>query len=400
MVSTKIKFAVIFFLLFLSFQGFSDDSKEKKAQKIIKNYIKKIGGEKQILSLRTFKTSGNITQGSTEMNYENIILFPDKLKGKITMTGYSEISTFNAGTEEYSINDSLFINTNVDAVRWNQIHSWIIPLAYLDHIALKVVYVGGSIVEDANVEEIYIEFKNGQKWNVLFDAKTYLIHTVKSSFGMDSRYLRYKLVNNILFPVEYELKIKGVNVAKLFLRDVQYNIKINPGEFKLVGNTTDLTLKESTEYIDFNEIKIQGELELISKASSLRKLLGEPDSVINSSLIDPCVFYYNKNFRYAYYQKSVVELYDDTAVLTSINFQNKASIELITPMIALNSNTTLLEVEKLFPIAVENKSEREVKGIGRTICIQLDTSKVRRDDRWLLFFINGKLIRIDYWMPC
>jgi hypothetical protein len=42
----------------------------------------------------------------------------------------------------------------------------------------------------------------------------------------------------------------------------------------------------------------------------------------------------------------------------------------------------------------------DVDKIGKVISIKVATSKKESDDAWLLFFRNGKLIRIDHWIPC
>ncbi len=173
-------------------------------------------------------------------------------------------------------------------------------------------------------------------------------------------------------------------------------------------NTTiniDTTVKQkfsagNTEYIDFDSVRINGKLPLITKTTLLYKLLGKPDSIVVPNMDDICTSFYDKPFKQAYIKKSDIEIYGDTAVVTSINFESQFSLNLKTKTIRLNHNTTLLELQRLFPNAVKSQTELNVYKLGKAVSVSLALSKQFSDDSWLLLFKNGKLVRIDYYVPC
>ncbi len=159
-------------------------------------------------------------------------------------------------------------------------------------------------------------------------------------------------------------------------------------------------LINNKEYISFDAVRINGKLPLITKANLLFKLLGQPDSIVVPNMDDVCVSFYDKPFKQAYIKKTAIEIYGDTAVVSSINFESNYHLEFTTKTIRLNHNTTLLGLQRLFPNTVKSKSEWDIVKLGKTVTVRLPTSKQLTDDSWLLFFKNGKLVRIDYYMPC
>lgn len=156
----------------------------------------------------------------------------------------------------------------------------------------------------------------------------------------------------------------------------------------------------NVEFIDRDSVRINGKLHFITKTNELFQLLGQPDSIVNQDLKKVCTPFFDYQFKYAYFKNSMFEIHGDTTVIMSINFQNQPEIELATGTLTLNHNTSLVELEKSFPNAVANKHEICVNKIGKTISVQLAISQNATDDSWVLFFLNGKLLRIDYYMPC
>ena len=154
------------------------------------------------------------------------------------------------------------------------------------------------------------------------------------------------------------------------------------------------------EFLDLNVMRLNGKLPLITKTKSLFKLLGKPDSLIIPSLDDFCSSYLDKPVQLAYYKSSVFEVFGDTIVLTTINFKNNPKINVKTPLITLNFKTTLKDLENIFPNAVKDKYPLDHYELGKVTTVNLRTSKNYSDDSWLLFFIDNKLISIQYWTPC
>ena len=154
------------------------------------------------------------------------------------------------------------------------------------------------------------------------------------------------------------------------------------------------------EFLDFDVMRLNGKLPLFTKTKSLLKLLGKPDSLIIPNPDDFCSPYLNKPVQLAYYKNSVFEVFGDTMVLTTINFKNNPKINVNTPLITLNYKTTLKDLEKLFPNSVKDKYPLDTYNLGKVTAVSLRTSKNYIDYSWLLFFIDDKLIGIQYWTPC
>ena len=156
--------------------------------------------------------------------------------------------------------------------------------------------------------------------------------------------------------------------------------------------------KIDDEYLDWASMRINGELPFLTSKDSLIHFVGLADSTVNPD--DVCVSFYDEPFEYGYFKGIEVEIYGDTAVITSLNFRESHELFVKTPMMTLSHRISLTELEALFPNAVKAKREIDIYGLGPAIAVTLRTAKKPTDDAWLLFFSEGKLIRMDYWMPC
>lgn len=164
--------------------------------------------------------------------------------------------------------------------------------------------------------------------------------------------------------------------------------------------TMPLPGKTNTEYISWHSLKINNRLPLLSSKEAVYKLLGKPDRVIRPDMDTICVSFFEKDLQYAYFGESCFELSGDTMVVSSIHFEKGSRIKLHTGTIVFDSSLTLAKMARLYPQAVKNQSELLLGKEGMVTCVKLATSKESGDDAWLLFFKAGKLIQMDYWMPC
>ena len=153
------------------------------------------------------------------------------------------------------------------------------------------------------------------------------------------------------------------------------------------------------EFLDFDAMRLNGKLPFIARTKSLFKLLGNPDSLITPKE-EECTPFFDKPVRFAYFKNSVFEVFGDTIVLTTINFKNNPKINVNTPLITLNYQTTLNDLKNIFPTAIKDKYPLDHYELGKVTTVNLRTSKNYSDDSWLLFFIDDKLISIQYWTPC
>ncbi len=162
----------------------------------------------------------------------------------------------------------------------------------------------------------------------------------------------------------------------------------------------DSTETVNTEYLDWDSFMINGKLPLQSSRKEVTALLGEPDSIITPDYSKVCgSFFFENDFQLFYYGKSHFDLFDDTLVVQSLYFNDQSAIELISPSLTLNRHTTLSDLEKLFPETSKQKSEINDLS-GKMILIRLAVYKTNLEDKWYLFFKDGKLIQLMYWIPC
>lgn len=161
-----------------------------------------------------------------------------------------------------------------------------------------------------------------------------------------------------------------------------------------------LTTPVNQEFISGASVKINGKLPMITQTKALFSMIGQPDSIVAPDMNDVCTSFYDKEFKYAYLNNTQIEIYGDTAVLSSLDFRNDSELSLKTPKHSFSRNTSLASLKKDFPAAVKEQFELNVQEIGETVAVRIPTSQEPSDDSWLLLFRDGKLIRIDYYMPC
>ena len=153
------------------------------------------------------------------------------------------------------------------------------------------------------------------------------------------------------------------------------------------------------EYLDWNTLKLNSQLPLLCKKAELITLLGTIDSVKTPNYEEICGSYFDSAFKYLYFGESQFEISDSMAVVRIIDLES-SNIKLVSPKISLDKSVTLDKIKRLFPIAVKNAKLIEVDKKGKVLSIKLATSKREIGDAWILLFKNGKLIRIDHWIPC
>ncbi len=156
----------------------------------------------------------------------------------------------------------------------------------------------------------------------------------------------------------------------------------------------------NVEYLKWDTATLNGRLPMMSTKKAMIKELGPLDSLIAVDVNEGCGYYFDQPHQNAYMKLTDFEVCGDTAVIRTISFQHEPQLTLQTGNIRLSSKTTLLELAKTFPMAVKGQSEMNVSELGKVIAVSLATGSIVTDDSWLLFFQRGKLVRIDYFIPC
>lgn len=162
----------------------------------------------------------------------------------------------------------------------------------------------------------------------------------------------------------------------------------------------DTSKKINLEYLDWKQATINNQISVFCKKTGLIELLGQPDSIVTPNMDDICVTYFEKDFKFFYYQKSMFEIAGDSAAMISIHFDGDQKIKVNFGSLQLDNKMTLTKLANLFPNAVQLKEENIIDNGDKVILVRIACSKILSDDSWILLFKDGKLIRLDYWMPC
>ena len=159
--------------------------------------------------------------------------------------------------------------------------------------------------------------------------------------------------------------------------------------------------KDSAEYISWNDLKINNELTLLTTKSAMYKLFSKPDSTVNPNLDEICGSYFEDNFKYVFFGKTMFEVSGNQVVLSAVQFDGKNKSKLVSPKITFDNSLTIEKYAKTFPQSAKNRKEVLHSIIGKTICVRLATSKTdATDTQWHLYFTKGRLVRFELWMPC
>lgn len=156
---------------------------------------------------------------------------------------------------------------------------------------------------------------------------------------------------------------------------------------------------QAQEYLDWNSLKINNQIPLECKKADLIQLLGKPDKIVTPKENDYCASYFQSDIKFLYWGESQFESSGSKAVISSIDFESN-KIKLVSPNITLDNSVTLETIKRLFPVAVKQAIILDIDKKGKVLSVRIATAKEEIDDQWLLFFKNGKLIRIDHYQPC
>lgn len=160
------------------------------------------------------------------------------------------------------------------------------------------------------------------------------------------------------------------------------------------------SVTDTTEFLEWQAARINGRLPLQSTPRAVWRELGQPDSLVAPDLAQECVSFFSRPFRRGYARGTTVEVYGDTAVVTSLDVQRQPALTLHAGPLRLNHSTRLSELARTFPQAVRQQSPLNDSELGQVTEVTLPTGRTPSDDHWRLLFKHGKLVRIDYWMPC
>jgi len=185
---------------------------------------------------------------------------------------------------------------------------------------------------------------------------------------------------------------------------VKDTLKINSGNKIEIAN---IKVDESQNEVMFEEdILFNGKLKRYFTLNEFHNVFGKADSIKLMSEVDPCNYIFENedgskdmNDKYLYKNGSIFENTKQKVAVNEFRFTKDNFV--MFKRVKLNSSTTIIELQKLFPNAI-NKIETMNVNDGVTLQkIKLREDGYNNSDGHIEIIIkNEKLYLLRWWFPC
>lgn len=148
------------------------------------------------------------------------------------------------------------------------------------------------------------------------------------------------------------------------------------------------------------DIRFNNKLKRFFTRSEFEKVFGKPDSIILLSEEEPCNTIFGteaKDDKYLYKNGSRFETNKDKVAVDEFWFLNGNFITY--KGIRIDANTSMKDIEQLFPNAVKDRLGMDKEGKLWVIQLKEDEKGIS-DGHIKMFFKDGKVSFIHWWFPC
>lgn len=152
---------------------------------------------------------------------------------------------------------------------------------------------------------------------------------------------------------------------------------------------------QQIETIDWDEVHINGILELTISKRDFESIYKKADSIITPDYTEICGADEDSNFQYYYYKGLQYELDNGIMNFRKITFSKKYSFFILYKDKKIDLTTKIGDLNTLFPEAIKNAENNN--GI---IYITLKSADVIDDSEWRFTFQNGHLQYIECFFSC
>lgn len=175
----------------------------------------------------------------------------------------------------------------------------------------------------------------------------------------------------------------------------------HPEKQTLVNKTTN-----QIEVFDANKMLFNGKMGRYFSLKEFEVFFKKADSIKLMSEEEPCAYIFENpdgskdlEDKYLYKKGSRFESSKDKVAIDEFRFTKKNYLKYNN--VILNSHTTIKDLRKLFPNAVNAIDSLDVYGEGKLQVIQLREDKDNISDGHIKVFLkNGKLYFMHWWFPC
>ncbi|WP_349787757.1 hypothetical protein [Pedobacter sp. ASV1-7] len=157
---------------------------------------------------------------------------------------------------------------------------------------------------------------------------------------------------------------------------------------------------EQRDVMQEADIRFNGKLKRFFTMAEFEKIFGKPDSIQLLKDETPCVTIFGTEApddKYLYKDGSCFETSKDSVAVAEFRFQSGNFITY--KGIRIDANTTMNDIKQLFPTAVSGRLGMDKEGKLWVIKLKEDYEGVS-DGHIKLFFKNGKVAFMHWWLPC
>lgn len=157
---------------------------------------------------------------------------------------------------------------------------------------------------------------------------------------------------------------------------------------------------EQKDVMQETDIRFNGKLKRFFTMAEFEKVFGKPDSIQLLKDQAPCVTIFNTEApddKYLYKDGSRFETSKDSVAVAEFRFQGGNFISY--KGIRIDANTTMNDIKQLFPTAVSGRLGMDKEGKLWVIKLREDSEAIS-DGHIKIFFRNGKVSFMYWWLPC
>ncbi len=159
------------------------------------------------------------------------------------------------------------------------------------------------------------------------------------------------------------------------------------------------TSKSQLEGIAEKDVTLNKVVPFYTNPKKLIALLSKPDSVVSEQIGCGSFFESEDIVSTYYYGKTCFEIYKREAIFKRVSFTDSRFKFYIKDK-PLDGNTSLSEIAKLYPTSFKDSYDWQDDKSKKTYrLVWIDTIPVT-DTKWIFRFYRGKLIEIEYRLPC
>jgi hypothetical protein len=164
--------------------------------------------------------------------------------------------------------------------------------------------------------------------------------------------------------------------------------------------------QNSIEILDADLMLFNGKVKRFFSLKDFKKNFGEADSTKRMKHEERCAYVFqnidptqNLQDKFLYKDGSRFENSKEKVAIDEFKFTKNNFI--LYKGITFNASTTIAQLQKIFPNAVENMSIMSIYGEGELQMIQLREGNYELYDGHINIFLkNGRLFFMQWWLPC